>query len=154
MDSSNWRVKRDPAEMPPKEQTRTPMRSYQQRRNNLNNSGFGGNSSSPFGNSPRSSPFEGQSRDDLRKPLGDGRVDKAIEEGRRLYVGNLPYEVSFGGSLLLRDVKGCLRTRSRFSSVKNHLRLDLGLLRARLIFLISMAPPGHFLKILENNEGF
>lgn len=88
MNSDNWRAKRDPSDA--KEQTRTPMRSYQQRQNR---SGFENNSntSSPFGNRP--SPFQGQSRDGLRKPLSDGNVDKAIEEGRRLYVGNLPYEV-------------------------------------------------------------
>ena len=103
MDSNNWRVKRDTAEIPPKEQTRTPMRSYQQRRSNLNDSSFGGNSSSPFGNGRRSFPFQDQSRDGLRKPLSDDKVDRAIEEGRRVYVGNLPYEVSLVHSLLLSD---------------------------------------------------
>jgi hypothetical protein len=103
MDSNNWRVKRETAEIPSKEQTRTPMRSYQQRRSNLNDSSFGGNSSSPFGNGRRSFPFQDQSRDGLRKPLNDDKVDRAIEEGRRVYVGNLPYEVSLVHSLPLRD---------------------------------------------------
>ena len=103
MDSNNWRVKRDPMEMPQKEQMRTPMRSYQQRRSDLNGSSYDGNSSSPFGNSPKPSPFKGQSRDGLRKPLSEGKVDEAIEEGRRVYVGNLPYEVSLGHTLLLSD---------------------------------------------------
>ena len=100
MDSNNWRVKHDTTE---KEQTRTPTRSYQQRRSNLNDPSFSGNSSSPFGNGRRSFPFQDQSRDGLRKPLSDDKVDKAIEEGRRVYVGNLPYEVSLVHSLLLSD---------------------------------------------------
>ena len=93
MDSNNWRVKRDPGDAPPKEQMRTPLRSHQPRNND---SSFAGNSNSSFGSNygNRGSPFGQQSRDSLRKPLGDSKVDKAIEEGRRVYVGNMPYEVS------------------------------------------------------------
>jgi hypothetical protein len=86
MDSDNWRVKRDPMDTP--RETRTLMRSYKQ----LHHNSAAG--SSPFGQSSsnKSSPFQHQSRDGLRKPSSDGKVDKAIDEGRRVYVGNLPYE--------------------------------------------------------------
>lgn len=86
MDSGNWRVRRDPSELPPPE-PRTPMRSYQQRRNNDEKSSFGQSS----GRGRFSSP--GQSRDFLRKPLNNEMAEQAIEEGRRVYVGNMPYEV-------------------------------------------------------------
>ena len=103
MDSNNWRVKRDPSDVLPKEQARTPIRSYQQRRNK--ESSFGSNSNSPYGQGSKSSPFGQQSRDSLRQPLADGN-DKAIDEGRRLYVGNLPYEVSLITHFCLSHLKG------------------------------------------------
>ena len=85
MDSGNWRVKRDPADAPAGQST--PNRSFQQRR--LNNS---------YGNSPRSPAFAGNSnqnspmgRSPFRKPLNEPAANAAIDEGRRLYVGNLPY---------------------------------------------------------------
>ncbi|KAL2068501.1 hypothetical protein VTL71DRAFT_14838 [Oculimacula yallundae] len=47
--------------------------------------------------SQRSAPIilvESSSRDGMRIPLSNTDVDQAIEEGRRLYVGNLPYEAT------------------------------------------------------------
>jgi hypothetical protein len=35
-----------------------------------------------------------QPRDGFRKPIESSEVSKVIEEGRRVYIGNLPYEVS------------------------------------------------------------
>jgi hypothetical protein len=86
MDSNNWRVKRDPADAP--EKHRTPMRSYQQRR-----PGQEGIPGSQQGGGRFSSPIS-SSRDGFRKPLDDEKAERAIEEGRRLYVGNLPYEAT------------------------------------------------------------
>jgi hypothetical protein len=96
MDSNNWRVKRDLAEAPTE---RIPMRSYQQRYNK--DSSSGGNSSD--GNGNNQSPFINRSPD-LRKPLEKGNPDTAIDEGRRLYVGNMPYEVSSNQPFLLNDL--------------------------------------------------
>lgn len=84
MDSNNWRVKRDPSDLPA---AGTPNRSFQPRRSNgLNDSRDSpknGGSSSNFSSPTGRSSF--QSRDS-RRPLNENSNNKAIEEGRRLYV--------------------------------------------------------------------
>ena len=107
MDSNNWRTKREPSELSP---VGTPNRSFQQRRPN---NGFNDSRDSPrntgspnsFSSPSGRSPF--QSRDS-RKPLGgSSAIDKAIEEGRRLYVGNLPYDTTVKDiENLFQDVDG------------------------------------------------
>jgi RNA recognition motif-containing protein len=86
MDSSNWRVKRDPAESSAREQTQN--RSFQQRQYDTDRKP---------GSSPNASRFpqnQASSRDTIRKPFNDAQAEQAIEEGRRVYVGNLPYEAT------------------------------------------------------------
>jgi RNA recognition motif-containing protein len=106
MDSNNWRVKRDPSEAPA---ASTPNRSFNQRRSN----GFGDARdslrSTGISDQQRSSPTgrsSFQSRD-ARRPLSDPQAEKAIDEGRRLYVGNLPYDASVQDiESLFKDVSG------------------------------------------------
>jgi RNA recognition motif-containing protein len=87
MDSENWRVKRDPSELPAREQT--PNRGLQRR-----NNGADKNGSYEHRRADGSSPFQGRSRDSIRQPFDDKQAEKAVEEGRRVYVGNLPYEAT------------------------------------------------------------
>jgi RNA recognition motif-containing protein len=104
MDSNNWRVKRDASELPTKE---TPNRSFQQPRPGVFNS-----SPSPRtgGFDQRSSPSRfspSQPRDTFRRPINDAAAEQAIEEGRRLYVGNMPYEATIRDvESLFKDVSG------------------------------------------------
>lgn len=97
MDSGNWRVKRDPSDAPVGQST--PNRSFQQRRPN---NGFGSSPRSPAfgGSSGQSSPMRGSP---FRKPLNEPAANAAIEEGRRLYVGNLPYGTSLNFCVSLRS---------------------------------------------------
>lgn len=87
MDSNNWRVKRDPSELPARDPT-TPNRELPRR-------DFGASRTGGFdqrrGNN---SPSHGQSRDSIRQPLDSQQAEKTVEEGRRVYVGNLPYEAT------------------------------------------------------------
>ncbi|RFU31515.1 hypothetical protein B7463_g4821, partial [Scytalidium lignicola] len=81
-----WRIRRDPQSSPSGQGPNTP---YQQRRPGVpdwrNSNGY----------SPRSSNGRsGLARDSLRKPLSDSKAEQAIEEGRRLYVGNMTYEAT------------------------------------------------------------
>jgi RNA recognition motif-containing protein len=84
MDSHNWRVKRDPSELPARGPA-TPKREA-----------FGTSKSEPrwaSRGSPASTP--GASRDSpMRQPLNTQQADLAVEEARRVYVGNLPYEAT------------------------------------------------------------
>lgn len=81
-----WRTRRDPAENSSHEQgSNSP---YQQRRSDgstWNNKNY--NSRTGTGRSP-------WTRDSARKPLDESKAEQAIEEGRRLYVGNMSYEAT------------------------------------------------------------
>lgn len=81
MNVNNWRIKRDPSDLPPREQT--PNSPFQQRKNNQ-----------PLEQRLGRSSNLGPPRDTIRKPYSDQRAELAIEEGRRLYVGNMPYEAT------------------------------------------------------------
>ena len=86
MDSSNWRVKRDPTDSPARDHAQN--RSLQQRRSDQDKR---------HGFSPNAARFprnQTNSRDTVRKPFNDAQAEQAIEEGRRVYVGNLPYEAT------------------------------------------------------------
>jgi RNA recognition motif-containing protein len=89
MDSNNWRVKRDPSELPARDQT--PRRETPRR-------DFGSSKSSGSGLeqrwSDRGTPTQASSRDSKRQPLNSQQADLAVDEGRRVYVGNLPYEAT------------------------------------------------------------
>jgi RNA recognition motif-containing protein len=85
MDSDNWRIKREPSELAARDQT--PRRDIQRR--DLGSSKSGGHDQKW---TDRSSPLQGTSRDSLRQPLNNQQAERAVEEGRRVYVGNLPYE--------------------------------------------------------------
>lgn len=87
MDSGNWRVKRDPSELPAGDQT--PKRETPRRENLSSRIG-----ALDFRGGDRSSPLSAKSRDSLRQPLNGQQAEKAVEEGRRVYVGNLPYEAT------------------------------------------------------------
>ncbi|KAK0130322.1 hypothetical protein ONS96_000843 [Cadophora gregata f. sp. sojae] len=82
MESNNWRVKRDPQDSPATPAKSSPRVSFQPRSN--------------WGRGQQSSPLQqnSPSRDGLRKPMSESQVSQCIEEGRRLYVGNLPYEAT------------------------------------------------------------
>jgi len=98
MDSSNWRVKRDPSD--PSTPDHTPKRTFQRRENGLDRSP--GYDQRRMGRTPthQSSP-----RDSFRKPFDEQQAEKAVEEGRRVYVGNLPYEATVKDiESLLKDV--------------------------------------------------
>jgi RNA recognition motif-containing protein len=86
MDSDNWRIKRDPTSSP----AGTPRdwgfnRFSQQRRPNTHDRNGSNDrpqfSQTGFGNTHR-------------KPLDDAKAEKAIDEGRRVYVGNMPYQAT------------------------------------------------------------
>ena len=80
MDSNNWRVKRDSTASPS-----TPNAWNQQRRpNTYGRDGI--TQRSPFTQSTQANSH--------RKPLDKAKAEKAIEEGRRLYVGNMPYQAT------------------------------------------------------------
>lgn len=87
MNIDNWRVKRDPSEVP----ARDPREkgSFQQNANTTDRSSQYEPRQS-FGRSTNSGP----PRDTFRKPYDDSKADAAINEGRRLYVGNMPYEAT------------------------------------------------------------
>lgn len=88
MNIDNWRVKREPGEVPNRDQQEKPS-SYQRKTNDTDwNSSYKQRQS--YGRSSELGP----PRDTLRKPLDEGKVDLAISEGRRIYVGNLPYEAT------------------------------------------------------------
>lgn len=100
MDSNNWRVKRDSSEIPP---TGTPKRSFQPRRSN----GFSDSRDSPKNTGSFNQGSSQAGRSPFHKPLNEPAANKAIEEGRRLYVGNLPYDTSIKDiEDLFRDVDG------------------------------------------------
>ncbi|KAH8805825.1 hypothetical protein F5884DRAFT_460712 [Xylogone sp. PMI_703] len=82
-----WRIKRDSTQSSPNE--KGPSTPYQQRGSESldwrNSKGY----------SPRSSNGRSSlTRDSLRKPLNDSKAEQAIEEGRRVYVGNMTYEAT------------------------------------------------------------
>lgn len=87
MDSNNWRVKRDPSELPTGDQTPKPR--FNRRENTTDRNG-----SYDQRRADRSSPHNGQSRDTMWQPLHDQKAEMAVEENRRVYVGNLPYEAT------------------------------------------------------------
>ncbi|CZR58767.1 related to single-stranded DNA binding protein [Phialocephala subalpina] len=92
MDSGDWRVKREPSDATswpsprPRENFRTPLRDQKLR---WGAERFQRDSPSAL------SPFkQEEERDGLRKPINDVKTALSIEEGRRVYVGNLPYEAT------------------------------------------------------------
>lgn len=87
MDSSNWRIKRDPSEVPARDNT--PKRDTQRR--DFRSSRSGGYEQRW---ADKSSSLKEQSRDPMRQPLSTQQAEQAVEEGRRVYVGNLPYEAT------------------------------------------------------------
>ncbi|KUJ13944.1 uncharacterized protein LY89DRAFT_621681 [Mollisia scopiformis] len=92
MDSNNWRVKREPSDSP------APMRAREQdskHQNQHQGTRWGSDRFDQRGDRYQNSfsKQDGQ-RDGLRKPVNDAKAEKAVEEGRRVYVGNLPYEAT------------------------------------------------------------
>jgi RNA recognition motif-containing protein len=83
MDSDNWRIKRDPTSSPSTPRDWGFNRSSQQRRPNTYDRN-GSNDRPRFSQTNPGSTY--------RKPLDDAKAEKAIDEGRRLYVGNMPYQ--------------------------------------------------------------
>jgi RNA recognition motif-containing protein len=85
MDSDNWRIKRDPTSSPSTPRDWGFNRSSQQRRPNTHDRNGSNDrpqfSHTGFGNTHR-------------KPLDDAKAEKAIDEGRRVYVGNMPYQAT------------------------------------------------------------
>ena len=111
MDSHNWRAKREPREDRPANDDTPPSASWE-RPSGTPDRTSRQHSYSPWGATPK---YEGHGRDDMyrggRNPargthisahlnsrsnrpptLPDPEAAKAIDQGRRLYVGNLPYE--------------------------------------------------------------
>jgi RNA recognition motif-containing protein len=107
MDSDNWRVKHKPSE------TQNPVREQNPRDQHKDKKPRWGNNriDQHTGSSPRGS-HQDSPRHGLRKPVNDANVsfslqfvyfcrllgnlqaERTIEEGRRVYVGNLPYEAT------------------------------------------------------------
>ncbi|CZT02815.1 hypothetical protein WAI453_012106 [Rhynchosporium graminicola] len=79
----NWRIKREPSQSP-----RTANRSQ----NDLAQHHVLDWRSN--GKKPSAARNDLTSDGKLRRPLSDSQVNQAIEEGRRIYVGNLPYEAT------------------------------------------------------------
>jgi len=84
MDCDNWRVKRDSTAFPSTPRDWAFNRSTRPRPNTDDRNG----------NADRSYPNHITSSETHRKPLDDSKAEKAIEEGRRLYVGNMPYQAT------------------------------------------------------------
>ncbi|TAQ89480.1 hypothetical protein B7494_g2239 [Chlorociboria aeruginascens] len=81
MDSGNWRVKREPDATSGSQNQQARLSSTNHRDTSRSNrsQGYGKNDHQPSS---------------FRKPLLDTKAEQAIVEGRRLYVGNLPYEAT------------------------------------------------------------
>lgn len=84
MFSNNWRVKQDPPQSPSGDERVSPWTSSKNR--------GGQNGGSDRSNQGRFSRNEGP--DSPRKSSQLTESDKAIEEGRRIYVGNLSYDTT------------------------------------------------------------
>ncbi|KAI1007579.1 hypothetical protein K3495_g654 [Podosphaera aphanis] len=92
--SSNWRSRRPTSDTSPQSQSSTYFDSpYSRRKESFDRyprSRFFGSSRS---RSPERSD-EPTARGSLRKPINDAKAEQAINEGRRLYVGSMPYEAT------------------------------------------------------------
>src|SRR4051812_39715442 len=104
MDSNNWRVKRDPADIPARDQT--PKRSFQRSENGTPRSG------GLAGIGQRQTPTRQARESSFHKPYNDQQSEQAVSEGRRIYVGNLPYEATVKDiETLLTDVGAGIEVR-------------------------------------------
>ncbi|EPQ66643.1 Bgt-4618 [Blumeria graminis f. sp. tritici] len=96
MHSSNWRIKSDGSSSSSIRMDRDETRINETEEIGENNYGMRLDvTNSSLGYSDMTSPHrEKLCQNGLRKPIQDAKAEQAIEEGRRLYVGNMPYEAT------------------------------------------------------------